>query len=132
MSYVLLIVEPRRQRALRSDAEGHAAYDRMLEFSSNLKSRGLLTISQSLRTDADSIRVQVRSDRRNLLDGPFSESKEMVGGCHAFRPNQPSLVCQTAHAHMAALATAAASRPKQEGSTVATTHAPTDRFQASS
>lgn len=80
MSYMLLIVEPRGQRAERSEAEGRALYDRMLEFSADLKARGLLTRSQSLRTDADGVRVQVRAGRRSVFDGPFSESKEMVGG----------------------------------------------------
>lgn len=80
MSYMLLIVEPRGQRAERNEAEGHAAYDRMLEFSADLKTRGLLKISQSLKNDAKGARVQVRSGQRNVLDGPFSESKEMVGG----------------------------------------------------
>lgn len=80
MSYMLLIIEPRGQRAQRSEAEGHAVYNRMLEFGANLKTRGLLNVSQSLRTDADGVRVQVRAGQRSLLDGPFSESKEMVGG----------------------------------------------------
>lgn len=80
MSYILLVVEPRGQRAERSEAEGRALYDRMLEFSADLKARGLLSRSQSLRTDTDGVRVQVRAGRRSLFDGPFSESKEMVGG----------------------------------------------------
>jgi hypothetical protein len=80
MSYMLLIVEPRGQRAERSEPAGRALYDRMLEFSAKLKARGLLRLSQSLRSDTDGVRVQVRAGRRSLFDGPFSESKEMVGG----------------------------------------------------
>lgn len=80
MSYMLLIVEPAGQRAERTEAEGRALYDRMLEFSKDLKSRGLLKISQSLRTDADGVRVQVQDGKRTLRDGPFAETKEMVGG----------------------------------------------------
>jgi hypothetical protein len=40
----------------------------------------LLTVSQSLRSDAEAVRVQVRDGRRSLTDGPFAEAKEMVGG----------------------------------------------------
>lgn len=80
MSYMLLIVEPRGQRAERSEAEGRALYDRMLDFSANLKARGLLARSQSLRSDADGVRVQVRAGQPRTFDGPFSESKEMIGG----------------------------------------------------
>jgi hypothetical protein len=80
MSYMLLIVEPAGQRAERTVAEGEALYDRMLEFSADLKSRGLLKISQSLRTDSDGVRVQVRNGKSSMRDGPFAETKEMVGG----------------------------------------------------
>jgi hypothetical protein len=80
MSYMLLIVEPAGQRAQRSEAEGRELYDRMLEFSADLKSRGLLKTSQSLRSDADGIRVKVRDGKKSLVDGPFTETKEMVGG----------------------------------------------------
>jgi hypothetical protein len=40
----------------------------------------VLKASQSLRSDAEGVRVQVRDGRCSLLDGPLSESKEMVGG----------------------------------------------------
>jgi hypothetical protein len=78
--YALLIVESRGQREQRSEAEGRELYERMLAFAADLKSRGLLLATQSLRADGDGVRVQVRDGRTQLRDGPFSESKEMVGG----------------------------------------------------
>jgi hypothetical protein len=80
MSYMLLIVEPAGQREERSEAEGRALYDRMLRFADDLKSRGVLRIAQALRTDAVGVRVQVRGGKPSLTDGPFVETKEMVGG----------------------------------------------------
>lgn len=80
MSYMLLIIEPVGQRRERTQAEGEHLYARMLRFSADLKSRGLLKTSQSLRSDADAVRVQLRNGKPRLTDGPFSESKEMVGG----------------------------------------------------
>lgn len=80
MSYMLLIVEPAGQRAERSEAEGRDLYDQMMKFSQDLKSRGLLQISQSLRSDRDGVRVHVRDGKATKLDGPFAETKEMVGG----------------------------------------------------
>jgi hypothetical protein len=80
MSYMLLIIEPAGQRRERTEDEGRALYDSMLKFSADLKARGLLTVSQSLRSDAEAVRVQVRQGRRTLIDGPFAEAKEMVGG----------------------------------------------------
>ena len=80
MTYMLLIVEPVGQRRSRGEDEGRALYDSMLAFSADLKARGLLTTSQSLRSDAEAVRVQVRAGKRTLTDGPFAEAKEMVGG----------------------------------------------------
>jgi hypothetical protein len=80
LPYMLLIMEPPGQRRERTEEEGRLLYQRMLDFSAELKARGLLTVSQSLRSDAGGVRVQVRAGKRALVDGPFSESKEMVGG----------------------------------------------------
>ena len=78
--YMLLIHEPRGQRATRTEAEGRAVYDRMLRYADELKARGVLTAAQSLRADSEGVRIQVRDGKRTLVDGPFSEAKEMVGG----------------------------------------------------
>jgi hypothetical protein len=80
MSYMLLIVEPAGQRQTRTEAEGRALFGSMLEFSENLKARGLLTMSQSLKGDNHGSRVKVRGEATIVLDGPFAEAKEMIGG----------------------------------------------------
>jgi hypothetical protein len=80
MSYLLLILEPPEQRRTRSEAEGRAVYGRMLDFGQGLKERGLLVASESLKSHADAARVQVRGGRAQIVDGPFAEAKEMVGG----------------------------------------------------
>jgi hypothetical protein len=80
MSYLLLIVEPAGQREARTAAEAHDCYDRMVRFSADLKSRGLLTLSQSLKTEAKGARVHVRGRQPMVVDGPFAEAKEMIGG----------------------------------------------------
>jgi hypothetical protein len=80
MGYMLLIIEPAGQRASRTLAEGRAMYDSMAQFSESLKARGLLTLSQSLKADAHGSRVQVRDGTTMVVDGPFAEAKEMIGG----------------------------------------------------
>ncbi|MCW7539158.1 YciI family protein [Aquabacterium sp. A7-Y] len=87
MSYMLLIVEPIGQRRTRSEAEGREAYERMQRFGEDLQARGLLRASESLASQADAARVEVRGGKRRVLDGPFAEAKEMIGGffllnCH--------------------------------------------------
>jgi hypothetical protein len=80
MPYALMIIEPVGDRRERTEEEGRALFDSMLRYSESLQERGLLLGVQSLRTDAEAVRVQLRGGRRSLVDGPFSESKEMVGG----------------------------------------------------
>jgi len=78
MSYMLLIVEPQGQRRQRSPEEGRAVYERMLEYAAGLKARGVLLGSNSLR--AESVRLDMRAGGRSVTDGPFTESKELIGG----------------------------------------------------
>ncbi len=80
MAYMLLVVEPPGQRSTRTDAEGREVYAQMVRFSERLKDRGLLTMSQSLKSDASGVRVKVRDDSAAITDGPFAEAKEVIGG----------------------------------------------------
>lgn len=80
MPYMLLIVEPVDQRAGRSEAEGQALYQRMLDFTAELQQRGVLMNSSSLAATREGARLRVRDGRRQVVDGPFAETKEMVGG----------------------------------------------------
>lgn len=80
MSYMLLIIEPVGQRAQRSRPEGEAAYESMLRFAESLRARGKLKAVESLASTASAVRVEVDGGKTRLLDGPFAEAKEMVGG----------------------------------------------------
>jgi hypothetical protein len=78
MSYMLLIVEPEGQRHERPLQQGRDVYQRMLEYTESLKARGVLLASNSLRSTA--ARLSIRAGRELVVDGPFTESKEFVGG----------------------------------------------------
>jgi hypothetical protein len=80
MAYMLLIIEPPGQRRTRTETEGRDAYARMVRFGQELQARGLLLASESLNSLSDAARVEVRGGRTRVLDGPFAEAKEMVGG----------------------------------------------------
>ena len=80
MSYMLLVVEKPNDRRTRPAGEGESRMNQMVAWSQNLKARGLLTASESLKSEHDAVRVQVREGRRSLVDGPFAEAKEMIGG----------------------------------------------------
>jgi hypothetical protein len=78
MAYMLLVVEPPNQRRERTEREGRELYERMLSFADDLKRRGLLTTAQALKRDA--ARVTVRAGASTVLDGPFAEARELIGG----------------------------------------------------
>jgi hypothetical protein len=80
MAFALLIVETPGERQVRGEAQGRARYERMVRFSEDLKDRGLLTLSQSLTTDRSGARIRVQGGETSVVDGPFSEAKEMIGG----------------------------------------------------
>lgn len=80
MAYLLLILEQRSDRDQRTQAEGQAAYDSMSRWRDDLRRRGVLETAEALRPDRDGVRLSRRNGKRTLLDGPFTESKEMVGG----------------------------------------------------
>ena len=52
----------------------------MVSFSESLKARGLLTLSQSLKDGSARRARKVRGDATIVVDGPFAEAKEMIGG----------------------------------------------------
>jgi hypothetical protein len=78
MPYMLLIVEPVGQREERGEEKGRELYEDMLRFASSLKERGLLRSAESLRSEA--VRVETRGGSSKQMDGPFAETKEMIGG----------------------------------------------------
>ena len=77
---MLMLVEPVGQRRERGEAAGRVVYDRMLGFAESLKARGVLRGVESLAGLDRAARLQVRDGRTRVLDGPFAEAKEMVGG----------------------------------------------------
>ena len=80
MAYMLLILEDPAQRGTRTRAEGEAVYQRMVDFSAALKKQDKLLAVESLASQHKGARVQVRGGKPQVLDGPFAEAKEMVGG----------------------------------------------------
>jgi hypothetical protein len=75
---MLLIVEPDGQRATRTLQEGQDVYQRMLDYSESLRSKGVLVESNSLNRKA--VRLNKQAGKAVITDGPFAEAKELIGG----------------------------------------------------
>ena len=80
MPYMLLVMEPVGQREARPIPDGQALYDRMVQFGENLKARGIGKLYDSLGPTSKGFRVEMRNGKRSMVDGPFAEAKEIVGG----------------------------------------------------
>ncbi len=78
MPYMLLVMEARGRREGRPAEEAQKERKDMDAFADSLKARGVYLASQSLRTDGT--RVETRSGKRSVVDGPYAETKELVGG----------------------------------------------------
>jgi hypothetical protein len=77
---MLLMVEPVGQRQERTEAEGRAAYAEMVRWGESLQKRGLLLAAESLSSHKRAQRLQVRGGKPHITDGPFPETKELIGG----------------------------------------------------
>ena len=78
MGYMLLIVEPPGQREDRDLAAGQEAFAQMQAFAGRLQAEGVLAGVNALKRAGT--RVTKRDGRVQALDGPFAETKELVGG----------------------------------------------------
>ena len=80
MPFLLRIQEPLDQRAERGETAGREVYQRMLDYTEALRARGVLLASSALTHVREGQSLRLREGRRHVVDGPFAETKEMVGG----------------------------------------------------
>lgn len=69
--------DPAAQAAKPFDPEMFAAY---MKFNEDMHNAGILVASEGLNPGVVGARVGVVGGKRQVLDGPFVESKELVGG----------------------------------------------------
>jgi hypothetical protein len=79
MRYMLLICSDRTapapaQAEMTTIVQGH------VRFAEELRAAGKMVHADRLRPDSEAIRVRVKAGQRQVMDGPFTETKEAVGG----------------------------------------------------
>lgn len=80
MRYLLLIMEERDRRKGRTAERRETELARMVAYGEDLARRGINKASESLKSIFDGVRISVRDGARAVVDGPFAETKEVVGG----------------------------------------------------
>lgn len=79
MRYLLLICSDKNQPA-PSPAQMDAMVQGHGRFAQELHTAGKMVHGERLRPDADGSRVRFKAGQRQIMDGPFTETKEALGG----------------------------------------------------
>jgi hypothetical protein len=77
MKYLMMI---KHAESYRSEAIPQALMEAMGEFVSESFKRGVLKDTAGLKSTAEGFRVRSSGGRLKVTDGPFTETKEVVGG----------------------------------------------------
>ena len=59
---------------------GYTSLEAYMQFNEEMHKAGVLVASEGLNPAGKGARIEVQNGRRTVIDGPFSESKELVGG----------------------------------------------------
>ena len=65
-----------------------ALFTSYMRFNEDMHRAGVLVASEGLNPAARGARVAVSQGRRHVVDGPFAESKELVGGFYIIDVNR--------------------------------------------
>ena len=80
MRYMLLSCSDDKNAPPRARAEMEALMQGHRRFSEELQSAGKMVMGERLRPEVDASRVRVKAGQRQVMDGPFAETKEALGG----------------------------------------------------
>jgi hypothetical protein len=80
MKFLLMIVSDEKVDAPRTPEEGMRMVARYRQYGEDLAKGGNLLGGERLRPEADATRVSNRHGKRVVVDGPFAETKEALGG----------------------------------------------------
>jgi hypothetical protein len=80
MRYMLLIGSDDKAQAPAPRAEMESLVQGHVRFAEKLRAAGKYVVGERLRPDAEASRVRLKAGQRQIIDGPFAETKEALGG----------------------------------------------------
>ena len=72
--------DPSQPSEAPAGAFDHELFARYMKFNEDLHNAGVLVASEGINPGRGGARVGVVGGKRKVLDGPFAESKELIGG----------------------------------------------------
>ena len=80
MRYMILIAGDEKASQKMSQEEGQQIMAAYMKYTDELKKAGVMLAGDALHQTAKGARVTVSGGKRTVIDGPFTEAKEMIGG----------------------------------------------------
>src|SRR5213594_4400360 len=80
MRYMLLICSDNKNAPPAPRAEMEAMVQGHRRFADELQAAGKMVVGERLRPDGETSRIRVKAGQHQVMDGPFAETKEIVGG----------------------------------------------------
>lgn len=80
MRYLILIGHDEKAGSQLTPEQHQSLSAAFQKYEADLRQAGVLLGGEPLQSSASAVRITTQGGRRKLLDGPFSESKEIIGG----------------------------------------------------
>jgi hypothetical protein len=80
MRYLLTIHTDESLGQTRSEADNNRLFQDYMEYTNAMKAAGVWVAGEALHPSASGSQVRVRADKASVTDGPFTETKEVLGG----------------------------------------------------
>jgi hypothetical protein len=80
MRYMLLSCSDDKNAPPRSRAEMETLLEGHRRFGAELQAAGKIVAAERLRPESDGCRVRLKAGQHQVMDGPFAETKEALGG----------------------------------------------------
>jgi hypothetical protein len=80
MRYMLLVCRDEKTGVDLPRAEMEALVQGHMRFGEELRAKGKMVATERLRREDEASRIRLKGGQRHVLDGPFAETKETVGG----------------------------------------------------
>jgi len=80
MRYLLLIGSDDKAAPAPPKAEMDAMVQGHVRFGENLRAASKAVVGERLRPDSEASRIRLKAGQRQVMDGPFAETKEALGG----------------------------------------------------
>ena len=87
MKFLCMAYEEEGKLNQLSKSEWHALRQETLDYVESMRKNGQLIITHALRSATTASTVRIRNGKLSIIDGPFAETKEQLGGFFLIEAN---------------------------------------------